>query len=340
MANGSSQTEDRLANLRNLEPLLSSMRILALRTVQITLNRLKNLESYRANFSQYLDQNESSESEFDGGRSEDPRTKIVPSFFMNTHSSNGPLAPTEKRTGKLRLGFSGPSESGAPKLPGRRDPRSLVIVFGSEAGLCGGYDRPLLKMLEGRIEIEDGGPLDVEIAGAKMLSRLKKPLFHFRSLGSLSRNGNPNYVALNARVWDIIQRFESGEFTTVELISYRKTDSGGGYEPSLTVFLPDALEFGMLLNMVDDGVSHLPIIEGNPMNVASELQRNLAVIRMYTFFLESIAAENQARFRLLEEARENTTRLIDELQLTAQLERRQTMTQEILDLAVSAGLVQ
>lgn len=337
MSNGTSQTEDRLANLRHLEPLLSSMRILALRTVQITLNRLKNLELYRANFSRLLDKKESSDPESDETQIDEPRTRIVPSFFMNSHS--GSFSPSIKRTGQLRLSFDGFSESGSPKFPGHAVSRSLVIVFGSEAGLCGGYDRPLLKMLTDRISVEDGDPLDVEIAGARMLSRLKNSPIHFHSLGSLSRNGNPNYLALNMHVWDLIQRFESGELTTVEVISYRKTMNVGGYEPSMTVFLPDALEFGVFLNMEDNGLGHRPIIEGNPTHVASELQRNLAVIRMYSFLLESIAAENQARFRLLEEARENTERLIDELQLTAQLERRQIMTQEILDLAVSAGLV-
>lgn len=337
MAGGNTTTEDRLANLRNLEPLLSSMRILALRTVQVTLNRLKNLESYRANFSRYLDKNEGGDEDHDDERGDETRTRIVPSFFMNTPSAV--FAPTEKRIGQLRLRFSGFAESAAAMYPGHALSRSLVIVFGSEAGLCGGYDRPLLKMLSERIQVEDGGPLDIEIAGAKMISRLKQPAFRFRSLGSLSRNGNPNYATLNAHVWDLIQRFESGEFTTIEVISYRKTEGGAGYEPSLTVFLPDALEFGVFLNMEDNGLGHRPLIEGNPTHVASELQRNLAVIRMYSFFLESIAAENQARFRLLEEARENTKRLIGELQLTAQLERRQTVTQEILDLAVSAGLV-
>ena len=39
------------------------------------------------------------------------------------------------------------------------------------------------------------------------------------------------------------------------------------------------------------------------------------------------------------EARENTSALIDELKVQAQLEKRQIMTQQIQELAVSAGLV-
>ena len=63
------------------------------------------------------------------------------------------------------------------------------------------------------------------------------------------------------------------------------------------------------------------------------------MIEAYQYLLESIAAENQARFRLLDEARENTSALIDELKVQAQLEKRQVMTQQIQELAVSAGLV-
>ena len=170
----------------------------------------------------------------------------------------------------------------------------------------------------------------------------------------------PIYRALHERVQDWSARFEKRDVRTVELISYRRTSSGA-YRPEITPYLSRANEPESSppppfeIEPAPEGSTRdresaegsekpknsgwLPLIEGDPEQIAEELRRDLTTIEAYQYLLESIAAENQARFRLLDEARENTSALIDELKVQAQLEKRQIMTQQIQELAVSAGLV-
>ena len=54
MADGLERTLQRLDNLQKLEPLIAAMRILALRTVQSSLNRLERLADYRSGFTDSL----------------------------------------------------------------------------------------------------------------------------------------------------------------------------------------------------------------------------------------------------------------------------------------------
>lgn len=303
MSEGSERTKERLENLLNLEPLIGAMRILALRTVQVTLNRLENVAAYRSNFSLAL------------------------ALVEAQANRNAKRADGKKRSQK--------DSDEADRQLGK----NLLIVLGSESGLCGGFDRALLTALKERLAEEGDGESLIEISGEKMLTRLKKETFPYRSLGALSRNGNPNYAAVSAHIADWFQRFDSGELRSVELLSYRKS-THGSYQPVTTPLLPIGQDNAPSLAPTDpDDDWPPPLIEGDPAEMIEELRRHVIITQFYSSLLTSIAAENQARFRLLEEAKENTAALIEELKIQAQLERRQATTQQIQELAVSAGLV-
>lgn len=314
MAEGAERTKERLENLSNLEPLIGSMRILALRTVQVTLNRLEGLDTYRANF-----------------------IKSLAAIQASIDSKHG----RKKRS----------SDRDDDHDTFRKNGKTLIIVLGSETGLCGGYNRLVLVQLEQRLaELNARGDQtpEIVIAGEKMLSRLKNVTFTYRSLGSLSKNGAPNYATIYPEIQSWFKRVEDGDLNSVELISYRRSGSSS-YSPKLTTYLSrgskqDAKEsMGAKGRKTDNQAVSIdwpyPIIEGDPEALVEEIREHLTVMQFYTYLLEAIAAENQMRFRLLEEARDNTERLIDELRMQVQLERRQEITQQIQELAVSAGLV-
>ena len=323
MADGLERTLQRLDNLQKLEPLIAAMRILALRTVQSSLNRLERLADYRSGFTDSL-------------------------------------AAVEAVSERSRKKAEKSEEENATAIGNAVSRPTLLIVFGSESGLCGGYDRALSEILNRRLQTESAGQVEIEVFGTRMLTRLKSASFAFRAMGALSQNGTPIYRALHERVQDWSARFEKRDVCTVELISYRRTSSGA-YRPEITPYLSRANEPESSppppfeIEPAPEGSTRdresaegsekpkdsgwLPLIEGDPEQIAEELRRDLTTIEAYQYLLESIAAENQARFRLLDEARENTSALIDELKVQAQLEKRQIMTQQIQELAVSAGLV-
>jgi F-type H+-transporting ATPase subunit gamma len=65
----------------------------------------------------------------------------------------------------------------------------------------------------------------------------------------------------------------------------------------------------------------------------------LLALSFYQVLLESTAAEQSSRYQLMDGASENSRRLIEELTLTYQTARQDAVTMEMLELAVSAGLV-
>jgi len=81
-----------------------------------------------------------------------------------------------------------------------------------------------------------------------------------------------------------------------------------------------------------------PIVEGDPLPIIRQTLEHLAAIKFYELILESITAENAIRYNLLEEAKENTRALIETLTIEIQIQKRQAITQQILEMASSAGL--
>ena len=69
------------------------------------------------------------------------------------------------------------------------------------------------------------------------------------------------------------------------------------------------------------------------------MTRQLTELSFYRVLLESAAAEQSARFQLMEGASQNSRRLIEELTLTYHTARQEAVTEEMLELAVSAGLI-
>jgi len=65
----------------------------------------------------------------------------------------------------------------------------------------------------------------------------------------------------------------------------------------------------------------------------------LNAIRLYDLILDAIGSENMYRYRLLEEAKENTESLVEDLSITLQIERRKNITQQMQQLGVASGML-
>src|SRR5690606_29548583 len=113
-----------------------------------------------------------------------------------------------------------------------------------------------------------------------------------------------------------------------DVISFRRQSAGTEYKSRLTHLLPanETLE-------EREGREALPwpkpIIEGDPYKLLELLNDHLVAIKFYQLILEAVAAENLFRFRLLEEAKENSSNLLEELRQSIQIEHRKDVTQQL-----------
>ena len=82
------------------------------------------------------------------------------------------------------------------------------------------------------------------------------------------------------------------------------------------------------------------ILDSEASAIGDWIQNMLTYLEFQEVLTNSIASENSFRHRILEEAKNNTDRLIHELTIEISMSRKKEITKEIQELAVAAGLIQ
>jgi len=148
----------------------------------------------------------------------------------------------------------------------------------------------------------------------------------------------PDYekAAQLIRAW--IKAFESGSLAALDILSFRRQATNSDFKPQLTRLLPEGSATSDDSSPQDLSFPE-PIIEGEPCVLLERIGDHLLAIRFYEIILEAIAAENLFRYRLLEEAKENTDILLEELRQSIQIEHRKEITQQLQELLVGSGML-
>ncbi len=81
------------------------------------------------------------------------------------------------------------------------------------------------------------------------------------------------------------------------------------------------------------------MIDSKPEEIKAEIEKVFTLLGFQEVLTNSIASENSFRHRILEEAKNNTDRLINELTIEIAMARKKEITKEIQELAVAAGLI-
>lgn len=291
MADIDYNAESRLGNLENIEPLLASLRILSLSTMQMAMNRRSHLQAYKNNFFQIL------------------------SHLLK--------AVKEKEREKI---FQ----------VGKTAGQSVLVVLGSDRGICGTYNKNLAALTlkwqknpnQDQIIYSFGTRLNLALNQSEVIHEDK---------GSISKGSIPDYHKAHKLVDQWLQAFSEDSIRTVEILSYRKSHRGF-YQPEISPLIPNSVH-------VDENIPDFfewpePIIEGDPLLLIRRVIDHLTSLNYQELILESIEAENTIRYNLLEEAKENMQELIDSLSLDIQIKKRQKITEQIQELAIGAGLIE
>ncbi|MEL7645325.1 MAG: FoF1 ATP synthase subunit gamma [Anaerolineaceae bacterium] len=297
MSEGKERAEARLSNLKGIEPLLGSLRVLSLSTMQMALNRQASLSAYAERFSLVAAQVRSQ-------AGDKPKKHEAEEHFDHQ--------PVEQY--------------------------QVLAVLGSSRGICGQYNKQLARMASERLERKDGLPTKVLAFGVRVQLALTHEGVRFEGHETLGLGSTPAYdqAAHWLRGWTAA--LQDSTLAKVEILSFRKRSPGNNYNPVFTTLLPEGND-----DVEGDESEQLPwpppIIEGDPERMLKQIDRHLLAIRFYQLILDAIAAENLYRYRLLEEAKENTSDLIEELALAIQSERRKEITQQLQELLVGSGML-
>ncbi len=137
-----------------------------------------------------------------------------------------------------------------------------------------------------------------------------------------------------AREWHAL--YARGELDAVD-VAYNAYQRQGGYKPTVLRLVPPTLP--TIAPGAWEAIWPPPVVETDPLSLYARIVEQYTALRLYELILESAAAEHSARYHLMEAALQNAGRLIDELTLAVQSARRQSITREMQELAVGAGLV-
>ena len=297
MAEGKERAAARLENLEAIDPLLGSLRVLSLSTMQMALNRLEALDHYSERFNSIAAQ--------------------LTILFKPTV-----LKPGVDKTFEFR-----------PPTPKR-----ILAVLGSTRGIAGQYNRQLAREVHAVVEHDDQQSLVVLAFGKRVQATLAQEEIDFDARDGLSTGSIPNYAQVSTLMRGWMQAFGEGRIESMEVISFRQQGQSTDYKPQLTHLLPE-------VETREAGLAPIalpwpkPIIEGDPRVLLERISDHLIAIKFYKLILEAVAAENLFRYRLLEEAKENTSSLLEELRQSIQVERRKEITQQLQELLVGSGML-
>jgi len=292
MAENLERAEDRLDNIRSVEPILSALRTISHSSWQNARRKLHDLRGYHQRL-----------------------TNLI--AYILPHIKPPPGSKISDRDGSHK---------------------TILLVLGSERGLCGRFHIDLANHLHFTLSSKQDDDPDIElwVIGSRLKHRLERrgcPISWFQPT---SPSGIPNFDLTFEWLGFLLKEYEEGKVETI-LLMHNVATRGGRIQPQTVQLIPPILSSW---NKESNKIQWPPpIIETDPNALYARLIEQHLATQFLQTLLESAAAEHSTRFHLMEEATKNAERLMEELKNLVQLSRRQAITQEMEELIVGSGLL-
>ena len=202
----------RLDNIRRVKPILAALRTISLGSWQMARNRRAGLGPYTERLLRLL-------------------AIVVP------------------HVGQRQVGYRlGGAATRRQYAGGRQDPQkgqTVVMVIGSERGLCGRYNKALLERLETyladmRAEMPAGGPTELMAMGTRMAREMDLGGYEVAQTKALSVTALPSFDLAFGLVAEWLQRYEAYELDAVDVL-YNADQGAGSYRATVTRLIPPEL---------------------------------------------------------------------------------------------------
>ena len=223
--------------------------------------------------------------------------------------------------------------------PGRaRSIRRMVLVLGSERGLCGRFNLAAVERAELLLaeDLPPGSTVELVALGSRTGRMLSRRGHRPEWTGKLSLTALPPFELATDLARRGLARYQDATLDELHLV-YNDYTGIGQYEPRVALVVPPTNP------ITGRGCREAPdpqvIIETDPRVLYRHLISMLVAARLHEGFIRSAAAEHSTRYQLMDGASQNAGRIIDELTLAVQGARQQAITREMQELAAGAGLV-
>lgn len=238
-----------------------------------------------------------------------------------------------------RLGSSADGSNALLRMPEEID-RVLLIVVGSDKGLCGGFNNNLFKVIEKKLaenysaHIEDGS-LELITIGRKATVFFKKRDYNIvdEYPGFFD---NLNYDVTSEIMEEVIQKYTSEYYDKV-LIGFNEFKTVIAQNRRMLQVLPvDPSSLKKDENEDDSLITSDYIYEPDSKSILDEMLPVYVIMQLWRAVLESNAAEQGARMAAMDNATENAKELEEELTLEYNQARQSAITTEISEIVSGA----
>ena len=199
--------------------------------------------------------------------------------------------------------------------------KKAYVYFGSDMGLCGGYNNNLTKFAKTIVNADDY----LYCIGTNQYSMLKR--MGFNVINDECSSDDLDFLSLKKIADQLIDRYAKGEISSISLI-YTRFINNVTFEPHVIKVLPaDHLEASTPKDIY---------LEPKPTEVIDYLIPMLVRNDIYGKWLESKASEQGSRRFAMENATDNANDLVDKLTLAYNQARQAAITQEITEIVGGA----
>ena len=223
----------------------------------------------------------------------------------------------------------------SPLIATRDVQRVALVVFGSDDGLCGGFNVNIFKQLLVSIKQvrEEYGPqvgITVIPVGKKMTKAVAKIVGKDIQMEKVALNTRSDSEGLYAFTDLMKARFLERTYDRVEML-YMHFISTGKQVFTREQLLP--VSYQGLADNVDPRAANSPCLFEPDANTIFNTVLPLHIKSMLQdVFIQSMASEQSARVMAMQAASDNAKELLDELQLEYNKLRQQGITTELLDI--------
>jgi len=226
--------------------------------------------------------------------------------------------------------------------------KTLLIYIGADRGLCGSYNQKIGRKVTQYVnQIEDRGRgCDMITVGSKAAQRaneLGKEIIG--AFDEFSETVSINEIGGLCEL--VLSQFQGGTYNNV-VVAYTHHITALKHVPRVRQILPVTTEqiekLVTELEELDDEHKDMfatedlsrHIFEPSEEAVLSATLPRLTEVRLYRALLESFASEHSARMFAMKNATENAEEMIDDLNISYNRARQESITREISEIAAGA----
>ena len=232
----------------------------------------------------------------------------------------------------------GRQPSSEPALDTEPPVHRVMLVLGSERGLCGRFNATAVDRAEELLaqELPANSTVELLALGSRIGRMLSRRGHRLGWTGKLSLTALPPFELARELAERWLARYEDATLDELHIV-YNEYAGLGRYQARTTLLLPPTSQIGD--DAAREDAEPTAIIETDPQRLFARLLSMLLAAQFHEILIRSAAAEHATRYQLMDGASQNAERIIDELTLAVQSARQRAITRDMQELAAGAGLI-